>query len=257
MFRSSRKSDSSKKLSSRGTDDEAQYYSDSSASRKSVASVSSGRSANASPFGTRGGASSGAHSTRDALDLRKTVMANQSHFPFKGTAPPMPRSIPSTLALAPDPEPTIYARAGTVHLRYASVPQPTRGKIRFVCVSDTHGKDFEVPMGDVLLHSGDLSRNGTVESLEVTLRWLMKMKHQYKMYALVSHALLSFSRYYLTSTPSTDIKFLHGRLIHSVIAGNHDLTLHGDYYRQNWERWPAHRGRPAVCRAPLPSVILF
>jgi len=41
--------------------------------------------------------------------------------------------------------------------------------IKIVCISDTHGrtdeKDFpEIPDGDILLHAGDISQQGTVVS---------------------------------------------------------------------------------------------
>jgi hypothetical protein len=58
---------------------------------------------------------------------------------------------------------------------------PGCGWTRFVCLSDTHSRQFEVPPGDVLLHAGDLSSYGHYEQLNVTLDWLKTLEHPTKM----------------------------------------------------------------------------
>ena len=50
-------------------------------------------------------------------------------------------------------------------------------KIRFVCVSDTHNASpatgaFKLPKGDVLIHAGDLTNQGTCAELRRTLDWI-------------------------------------------------------------------------------------
>ncbi|GAA5799366.1 hypothetical protein HPULCUR_004780 [Helicostylum pulchrum] len=50
-------------------------------------------------------------------------------------------------------------------------------KIRFVCISDTHGKiNFKIP--DV--HAGDMSRKNTMAEYEETFRWLSTLPHTLK-----------------------------------------------------------------------------
>lgn len=44
---------------------------------------------------------------------------------------------------------------------------PTLRRTRFVCVSDTHNHAVKLPKGDVLIHAGDLTNQGT--SSEVRL----------------------------------------------------------------------------------------
>jgi hypothetical protein len=43
-------------------------------------------------------------------------------------------------------------------------------KIRFVCISDTHGKiessSLRIPPGDVLLHAGDFTMRGQMKEIE-------------------------------------------------------------------------------------------
>jgi predicted MPP superfamily phosphohydrolase len=52
---------------------------------------------------------------------------------------------------------------------------------RFVCVSDNHDNyDFILPDGDILLHSGDFTRNGTENEIETFVNWL-KTLNQYRL----------------------------------------------------------------------------
>lgn len=50
-------------------------------------------------------------------------------------------------------------------------------KTRFVCVSDTHNASpadgaFKLPGGDVLVHAGDLTNQGTYAEIRKTLDWI-------------------------------------------------------------------------------------
>lgn len=50
-------------------------------------------------------------------------------------------------------------------------------KTRFVCISDTHNASpadgaFKLPKGDVLIHAGDLTKQGTLAELRKTLAWI-------------------------------------------------------------------------------------
>ena len=58
-------------------------------------------------------------------------------------------------------------------------------KTRFICVSDTHNASpadgaFKLPKGDVLLHAGDLTRQGTFQELRKTLDWIEKADYEVK-----------------------------------------------------------------------------
>ncbi|KAH6901881.1 Metallo-dependent phosphatase-like protein [Coprinopsis sp. MPI-PUGE-AT-0042] len=78
---------------------------------------------------------------------------------------------------------------------------------RFVCISDTHSRTFPVPDGDVLLHSGDLTNTGRFSEFKQTMDWLYTLPHKVKI----------------------------------IVAGNHDLTLHRDWYDNHFSRW--HRAK--------------
>lgn len=54
--------------------------------------------------------------------------------------------------------------------------QPAMRKTRFVCVSDTHNGSpngaFKLPKGDVLIHAGDLTNQGSITELKRAVKWL-------------------------------------------------------------------------------------
>lgn len=49
-------------------------------------------------------------------------------------------------------------------------------KTRFVCISDTHNASpngaFKLPKGDVLVHAGDMTNQGSFKELQKTIKWL-------------------------------------------------------------------------------------
>jgi Icc-related predicted phosphoesterase len=61
--------------------------------------------------------------------------------------------------------------------------------MRIVCVSDTHGfhARTEVPPGDVLVHSGDLTRHGSLADLPDFNRWLGTLPHRHKVVIAGNH----------------------------------------------------------------------
>ncbi|KAH8665135.1 Metallo-dependent phosphatase-like protein [Tricladium varicosporioides] len=79
---------------------------------------------------------------------------------------------------------------------------PAMRKTRFVCVSDTHNGSphgaFKLPKGDVLIHAGDMTNQGSYTELQKTVRWIAEADFEVKI----------------------------------VIAGNHDITLDSDFYTQ-------------------------
>jgi predicted phosphodiesterase len=47
-------------------------------------------------------------------------------------------------------------------------PRPTR-RTRIVCISDTHNSTVRLPKGDVLIHAGDLTNQGTYSEVRLAL----------------------------------------------------------------------------------------
>ncbi|KAF8146418.1 Metallo-dependent phosphatase-like protein [Mycena galopus ATCC 62051] len=106
----------------------------------------------------------------------------------------------------------IVAPSSVVQLKYTGLPlpkpEPTTGKAwtRFVLISDTHGRTFPVPDGDVLLHSGDLTRSGTLNDLRNIMAWLDTLPHPIKI----------------------------------IIGGNRDFLLDREWYDVNWPQTGRH-----------------
>jgi len=104
--------------------------------------------------------------------------------------------------------------SGRARLASPEEPRP-EGWTRFACFSDTHGKHGKIPQAhlpevDVLLHAGDFSNTGEIEQVRSFAEWLRGYPAKHKV----------------------------------VIAGNHDVTFHPDYYQHAWKRY--HR-RPYAC----------
>ncbi|KAJ7888680.1 hypothetical protein B0H14DRAFT_2213776, partial [Mycena olivaceomarginata] len=89
-------------------------------------------------------------------------------------------------------------------------PEPTTSQAgpqtRFVLISDIYGKTFPVPDGDVLLHSGDLTRSGTLSNLRHMIAWLYALPHPIKI----------------------------------IITGNRDFILDREWYSIKWAQTGRH-----------------
>ncbi|MCJ1446021.1 MAG: hypothetical protein MMC23_006526 [Stictis urceolatum] len=70
------------------------------------------------------------------------------------------------------------------------MPTSTR-RTRFVCLSDTHNASprnaFKLPKGDVLIHAGDLTKNGTPAELQNALSWISQADFQLKLVTAGNH----------------------------------------------------------------------
>jgi len=97
--------------------------------------------------------------------------------------------------------------------RFTRPPAQAPGTVRFVCISDTHSAEARgrplpaLPDGDVLLHAGDFTQTGRLEEIASFCKWFGSLPHKRKI----------------------------------VIAGNHDLSLHGASYGDTSRRF----GHPA------------
>ena len=62
---------------------------------------------------------------------------------------------------------------------------PELRRTRFVCVSDTHNARpadgaFALPPGDVLIHAGDLTKQGTLAELRKAVEWIAAADYEIK-----------------------------------------------------------------------------
>ncbi|KAH8106900.1 Metallo-dependent phosphatase [Cristinia sonorae] len=100
---------------------------------------------------------------------------------LESSTEPIPSSVTDTTSSM---EPARYY----VHYDIDNPPaHPGNGWTRFVCISDTHSRRFNVPPGDVLLHSGDLSSWGELPQLRKTIDWLKGLPHPAKVIIAGNH----------------------------------------------------------------------
>lgn len=67
-------------------------------------------------------------------------------------------------------------------------PNVTTGKTTFVCISDTHNDKLDLPAGDILIHAGDLSQEGSVLEIQEQLDWLDSLEgYLYKIVIAGNH----------------------------------------------------------------------
>lgn len=71
-----------------------------------------------------------------------------------------------------------------------AAPPTGEDTIRIVCISDTHNNRPELPPGDVLVHAGDLTENGSFNEIQTELRWLSSQPHRYKVFVAGNHDVL-------------------------------------------------------------------
>ncbi|KAI7788013.1 uncharacterized protein LA080_013318 [Diaporthe eres] len=75
-------------------------------------------------------------------------------------------------------------------LVHPAAPSSGEDTIRVVCISDTHNTRPEPPPGDVLIHAGDLTENGSFNEIQTELRWLSSQPHRYKVFVAGNHDVL-------------------------------------------------------------------
>lgn len=74
-------------------------------------------------------------------------------------------------------------------LRGHAVSQsPSTSAIRLVCISDTHThKPASLPPGDVLIHAGDLTNDGSVAEIQDQVDWLSSLPYKHKLVICGNH----------------------------------------------------------------------
>ncbi|KAF1953511.1 Metallo-dependent phosphatase [Byssothecium circinans] len=62
-----------------------------------------------------------------------------------------------------------------------SSPTPLEPPIRVVCISDTHNHfpdNGSIPAGDILIHAGDMTNDGSIEEIQKQVDWLASLPHK-------------------------------------------------------------------------------
>lgn len=102
---------------------------------------------------------------------------------------------------------SIIAFLSTPESSYMSPPSMATCKLRVICLSDTHShspsEGYTLPPGDILLHAGDFTNQGSLQEIRKAVSWLEKADYTAKI----------------------------------VVAGNHDLSLDERYALKHPEGW--------------------
>ena len=104
-------------------------------------------------------------------------------FPFEPPSLPY-RLINSPLKLLTQ---TLYSLI--LFLRGPAISKvPSSLQIRIVCISDTHThKPTFLPEGDVLVHAGDLTNDGTVADIQDQISWISSLPYEHKIVIAGNH----------------------------------------------------------------------
>lgn len=85
--------------------------------------------------------------------------------------------------------------------------------VRFVIISDTHGTEpADVPNGDVLLHSGDLTKLGDHNEVQAQMDWIVSLPHPIKVLIGGNHD------FALDSTAPRDFYSVKGKALHTQLG---------------------------------------
>lgn len=106
-------------------------------------------------------------------------------------APPSPFEPPSLIYLFLSSPPKFILRIIYRLLTFLRSPPAltrTAGRIRIVCISDTHCKiPSHIPDGDLLIHAGDLTNAGTPNELQAQIDFLASLPHPHKLAIAGNH----------------------------------------------------------------------
>ena len=97
--------------------------------------------------------------------------------------------------------------------------------MRILHLSDTHGlhrKIKNLPKADVLVHSGDISHNGTEEEVLDFLKWFIELPYQHKIFVTGNHDLCLWDAECIEELPE-NVHFLQDKSV--VIDGVKFLGL--------------------------------
>ena len=116
--------------------------------------------------------------------------------------------------------------------------------MRIVCLSDTHNcnERIEVPEGDLLIHAGDATINGTEDEVRNFLTWFSDLPHRHKIFVAGNHDRLyeSNNRYARLLTAGFGIEYLEDSAIE--LEG---LKIYGSPWQPRFYNWAFNLNRGA------------
>ncbi|TIA92252.1 hypothetical protein E3P81_01537 [Wallemia ichthyophaga] len=112
----------------------------------------------------------------------------------------------------------------------AAPPNKLPNSTRFILISDTHNRTFDIPYGEILIHAGDLSTLSNIE-YGVTANWLASSSCPSKVIIAGNHDIMLLREGYPYTNGSWNLSHSDPDAIH-FLCGIQGVT-NGVYYLQN------------------------
>ncbi|KAJ5951383.1 uncharacterized protein N7479_009796 [Penicillium vulpinum] len=93
--------------------------------------------------------------------------------------PIVPPALPSAWQQFRD-RPCLFLARQLYAWRPVNLPPLPENPVTIVCISNTYRERPVIPSGDILIHAGDLTSNGSLAELQITLNWLQAQPHRIK-----------------------------------------------------------------------------
>lgn len=114
-----------------------------------------------------------------------------------------------------------------------------RSRVKVVCISDTHNAQPQLPAGDLLVHAGDLTQNGTLEEAQAQLSWLAAQQgFAHRVVIAGNHDFaLRDRRSSLTFDGITFLQDETATLAMPYSSDSRDLRVHGTPWTPEYGQW--------------------
>lgn len=116
--------------------------------------------------------------------------------------------------------------------------------MKIVCLSDTHNcnEQINVPAGDILIHAGDATINGTEPEVAAFLEWFSALPHRYKILVAGNHDWLfeKNNRFARLLTANAKITYLQDSFIEIE-----NLKIYGSPWQPRFFDWAFNLKRGA------------
>lgn len=126
--------------------------------------------------------------------------------------------------------PVKFATYHLYHYLAATNPPPPPPRDEFpvtvVCIADTHGRTPEIPPGDILIHAGDLTNNGTLREVRDQMQWLESLPHKHKYVIAGNHDTFLDPRSRRTLPRQVWSESLNLRTVHLLLNHTVQCTVH-------------------------------
>jgi hypothetical protein len=135
--------------------------------------------------------------------------------------------------------------------------------MRIVCISDTHSlhRQIKIPDGDVLIHAGDITREGEVDTVYDFSIWLASLPHKHKLVIPGNHDFcfdISHPRYDERVRPMLEHRRPNIHFLIDAAREIEGLRFFGTPWVPNLTSWAFFdRGRDCFERAPTDIDVLI